>query len=212
MSEAFVIDIVSDVVCPWCYLGKMQLEAALLRMPELETTVRWHPFQLDPTIPSEGLDRKTYMQKKFGESGRLEAAHKRLETLGSENGIHFAFDAITRSPNTLDAHRLIRWAGELGLQDAMVQALFSAYFEEGRDIGDRPVLALIAERIGMEADAVMERLSTGDDIASIRAEIAEANRIGVTGVPFFILAQKLAVSGAQPADALVEAIKQALTD
>ena len=212
MQETLIIDIVSDVVCPWCYVGKKHLEAALAEMPEIDAVVRWHPFQLDPTIPPEGLDRKAYMRQKFGDDGRLEAAHQRLEVLGAQNGIGFQFGAITRSPNTLDAHRLIRWAGDAGLQDTMVQSLFQAYFEEGRDIGDRAVLALIAERAGLEADAILERLESDDDAENIRIEIAEAGRIGVTGVPFFILAQKLAVSGAQPADVLKDAIRQALAD
>ena len=212
MQETLIIDIVSDVVCPWCYVGKKHLEAALAEMPEIDAVVRWHPFQLDPTIPPEGLDRKAYMRQKFGDDGRLEAAHQRLEVLGAQNGIGFQFGAITRSPNTLDAHRLIRWAGDAGLQDTMVQSLFQAYFEEGRDIGDRAVLALIAERAGLEADAIFERLGSDDDAENISIEIAEAGRIGVTGVPFFILAQKLAVSGAQPADVLIDAIRQALAD
>ena len=212
MQEALIIEIVSDVVCPWCYVGKKHLEAALAEMLEIDAVVRWHPFQLDPTIPPEGLDRKAYMRQKFGDDGRLEAAHQRLETLGAQNGIGFQFGAISRSPNTLDAHRLIRWAGDAGLQDTMVQSLFQAYFEEGRDIGDRAVLALIAERAGLEADAILQRLETDDDAENIRIEIAEAGRIGVTGVPFFILAQKLAVSGAQPADVLIDAIRQALAD
>jgi predicted DsbA family dithiol-disulfide isomerase len=212
MQETLIIDIVSDVVCPWCYVGKKHLEAALAEMPEIDAVVRWHPFQLDPTIPPEGFDRKSYMRQKFGDDGRLEAAHQRLEMLGAQNGIGFQFGAITRSPNTLDAHRLIRWASDAGLQDTMVQSLFQAYFEEGRDIGDRAVLALIAERAGLEADAILERLGSDDDAENISIEIAEAGRIGVTGVPFFILAQKLAVSGAQPADVLIDAIKQALAD
>jgi len=212
MSEPLIIDIVSDVVCPWCFVGKKHLEAAIANMPEIDVIVRWHPFQLDPTIPAEGLDRKTYMRNKFGDTGRIEAAQERLKELGSANGIGFQFDAITRSPNTLDAHRLIRWAGEMGLQDTMVETLFTAYFEDGRDIGDFAVLALIAERVGLEADAVTTRLASDEDIADIRAEIDEAGRIGVTGVPFFILAQKLAVSGAQPADVLMDAIRQAMAN
>ncbi len=212
MSQPIVIDIVSDVVCPWCYVGKKHLEKALLEIVEHEVVIRWHPFQLDPTIPQSGLDRKTYMRQKFGDDGRLKAAHERLEALCVENGIDFQFDAITRSPNTLDAHRLIRWAGEAGLQDTMVEALFQSYFEEGRDIGDHAVLALIAERAGLEADAIARRLETDDDKDDIRNEINEASRIGVTGVPFFILAQKLAVSGAQPANVLIDAIRQAMAE
>ncbi|NBQ38749.1 MAG: DsbA family oxidoreductase [Alphaproteobacteria bacterium] len=210
MSEPLVIDIVSDVVCPWCYVGKKHIEKALANMPDIDAVVRWHPFQLDPSIPAEGYDRKAYMAKKFGDGGQLKAAHERLEALGNSNGIAFQFDAISRSPNTLDAHRLIRWADEAGVQDAVVSSLFQSYFEEGLDIGDRSVLAFIAGKAGMDSDLVTARLETDMDVESVRAEIAEAGRIGVSGVPFFILAQKLAVSGAQPSEVLMDAIRQAM--
>jgi len=210
MSELLVIDIVSDVVCPWCYVGKKHIEKALANMPDIDAVVRWHPFQLDPSIPAEGYDRKAYMAKKFGDGGQLKAAHERLEALGNSNGITFQFDAISRSPNTLDAHRLIRWADEAGVQDAVVSSLFQSYFEEGLDIGDRSVLAFIAGKAGMDSDLVTARLETDMDVESVRAEIAEAGRIGVSGVPFFILAQKLAVSGAQPSEVLMDAIRQAM--
>jgi len=210
MSEPLVIDIVSDVVCPWCYVGKKHIEKALANMPDIDAVVRWHPFQLDPSIPAEGYDRKAYMAKKFGDGGQLKAAHERLEGLGNSNGIAFQFDAISRSPNTLDAHRLIRWADEAGVQDAVVSSLFQSYFEEGLDIGDRSVLAFIAGKAGMDSDLVTARLETDMDVESVRAEIAEAGRIGVSGVPFFILAQKLAVSGAQPSEVLMDAIRQAM--
>ncbi|MCX8503191.1 MAG: DsbA family oxidoreductase [Beijerinckiaceae bacterium] len=210
MSEPLVIDIVSDVVCPWCYVGKKHIEKALANMPDIDAVVRWHPFQLDPSIPAEGYDRKAYMAKKFGDGGQLKAAHERLEALGNSNGIAFQFDAISRSPNTLDAHRLIRWADEAGIQDAVVSSLFQSYFEEGLDIGDRSVLAFIAGKAGMDSDLVTARLETDMDVESVRAEIAEAGRIGVSGVPFFILAQKLAVSGAQPSEVLMDAIRQAM--
>jgi hypothetical protein len=210
MSEPLVIDIVSDVVCPWCYVGKKHIEKALTNMPDIDAVVRWHPFQLDPSIPAEGYDRKAYMAKKFGDGGQLKAAHERLEALGNSNGIAFQFDAISRSPNTLDAHRLIRWADEAGVQDAVVSSLFQSYFEEGLDIGDRSVLAFIAGKAGMDSDLVTARLETDMDVESVRAEIAEAGRIGVSGVPFFILAQKLAVSGAQPSEVLMDAIRQAM--
>jgi len=210
MSEPLVIDIVSDVVCPWCYVGKKHIEKALANMPDIDAVVRWHPFQLDPSIPAEGYDRKAYMAKKFGDGGQLKAAHERLEALGNSNGIAFQFDAISRSPNTLDAHRLIRWADEAGVQDAVVSSLFQSYFEEGLDIGDRSVLAFIAGKAGMDSDLVTARLETDMDVESVRAEIAEAGRIGVSGVPFFILAQKLAVSGAQPSEVVMDAIRQAM--
>jgi len=210
MSEPLVIDIVSDVVCPWCYVGKKHIEKALANMPDIDAVVRWHPFQLDPSIPAEGYDRKAYMAKKFGDGGQLKAAHERLEALGNSNGIAFQFDAISRSPNTLDAHRLIRWADEAGVQDAVVSSLFQSYFEEGLDIGDSSILAFIAGKAGMDSDLVAARLETDMDVESIRSEIAEAGRIGVSGVPFFILAQKLAVSGAQPSEVLMDAIRQAM--
>ena len=140
------IDIVSDAVCPWCYVGKRRLEAALAGSGDANVAVQWRPFQLDPTIPSEGLDRQAYMRAKFRDDARLAEVHQRLKALGAEVGIKFDFAAIKRSPNTLDAHRLIRWAGEAGVQDAVVERLFSAYFERGEDIGDRDVLARIARR------------------------------------------------------------------
>jgi predicted DsbA family dithiol-disulfide isomerase len=212
MSEPFVIDIVSDVVCPWCYVGKRHIETAIANMPEIDAVIRWHPFQLDPTIPAEGYDRKAYMAKKFGEGGQLKAAHERLEALGKSNGIGFQFEAISRSPNTLNAHRLIRWAEEAGVQDAVVSGLFQSYFEEGLDIGDISVLAFIAGKSSMDSDVVAARLETDVDVESVRTEIAEAGRIGVSGVPFFILAQKLAVSGAQPSEVLMDAIRQAMAE
>ena len=210
MSEQVVIDIISDVVCPWCYVGKKHIEKALENMPELDAVIRWHPFQLDPSIPLEGYDRKVYMAEKFGDDGRLKAAHERLEALGAENGIAFQFAAIQRSPNTLNAHRLIRWANEAGVQDAVVSALFQAYFEDGLDIGETSVLSFIAGKVGMDGDGIAARLETDLDTDSIRAEIAEAGRIGVSGVPFFILDQKLAVSGAQPSEVLMDALRQAI--
>src|SRR5664279_4240606 len=128
------IDIVSDAVCPWCFVGKRRLEAALAQSGDDKIAVRWRPFQLDPTIPAEGLERKAYMRAKFRDDARLVEVHARLNALGAEVGIKFDFDAIGRAPNTLDAHRLIRWAGDGGVQDAVVELLFRAYFEQGRDI------------------------------------------------------------------------------
>jgi predicted DsbA family dithiol-disulfide isomerase len=210
MAETLTIDIVSDVVCPWCYVGKKHLERALDSLPEIDAVIRWHPFQLDPTIPKEGVDRQAYMTKKFGDGDYLKSAHARIEKLGAENGIDFKFGAIKRSPNTLDAHRVIRWAKETGVEDEIVSALFKAYFEDGRDIGDSDILAHIAASVGMDGDGVKRLLETDTDTDSVMQEIAEAGRIGVTGVPFFILASRLAVSGAQPANILIDAIRQAM--
>ena len=203
------IEVVSDVVCPWCYVGKRRLEAALARSGDSGVAVRWRPFQLDPTIPSEGLDRRAYMRAKFRDDTRLAEVHARLRAVGAEVRIDFDFEAISRSPNTLDAHRLIRWAAASGVQDEVVERLFSAYFEHGRDIGDRSVLAEIAGECGMDVEALERRFAGEDDVATIRAEIAEAQEIGVTGVPFFIFASRFAVSGAQSAEVLARAIKSA---
>ena len=203
------IDVVSDVVCPWCFVGKRRLEAALAQTAEPAVEVRWRPFQLDPTIPSQGLDRRAYMRAKFRDDARLAEVHARLRALGAEVGIEFDFEAISRSPNTLDAHRLIRWAAASGVQDEVVERLFSAYFEHGRDIGDRSVLAEIAGACGLDAEAVGRRFAEDDDVEAVQAEIAEAQSLGVTGVPFFIFASRLAVSGAQSAEVLARAMKSA---
>jgi len=203
------IEVVSDVVCPWCYVGKRRLEAALAQSDDAAVAVRWRPFQLDPTIPSQGLDRRAYMRAKFRDDARLAEAHARLRLLGAEVGIAFDFEAISRSPNTLDAHRLIRWAAASGVQDEVVERLFSAYFEHGRDIGDRSVLAEIAGQSGMDVEAVGRRFAGDDDVEAVQAEIAEAQSLGVTGVPFFIFASRFAVSGAQSPEVLARAIKSA---
>jgi predicted DsbA family dithiol-disulfide isomerase len=203
------VDVVSDVVCPWCFVGKRRLEAALASTDGSAVAVRWRPFQLDPTIPPQGLERRAYMRAKFRDDARLADVHARLRAIGAEVGIEFDFDAISRSPNTLDAHRLIRWAAASGVQEEVVEGLFSAYFEHGRDIGDRTVLTEIAAECGMDAEAVGRQFAGNDGVDAIRNEIAEAQEIGVTGVPFFIFASRLAVSGAQSAEVLARALQSA---
>jgi predicted DsbA family dithiol-disulfide isomerase len=204
------IDVVSDVVCPWCFLGMKRLDRALVQVPEADVVVSWKPFQLDPSIPPNGLDRQQYMQAKFGSSDRLQQIHATLDQLGAAEGISFRFDAITRSPNTLDAHRLIRWAGAEGeaIQRDVVAELFSRYFEQGQDIGDHDVLTDVAERSGMATANLRERLASADDRDTVQAEIAEAQSKGVSGVPFFILDGRYAVSGAQETAVLADAIAQ----
>jgi predicted DsbA family dithiol-disulfide isomerase len=207
-GEPLTIDVVSDVVCPWCYLGEKRLEAALAEEPQ-PVQVRWRPYQLDPTIPEGGLDRAEYMAKKFGRDGRLQSIHDNLTRLGAELGVSFAFDRIKRSPNTLDAHRLIRWALSAGVQARVVDRLFEAYFVEGRDIGDRGVLREIAGECGLEAKLTEKLLAEGADVDLVREEIAQAQSIGVSGVPFFIFAGRLGVPGAQEPSVLRRAIAQA---
>jgi predicted DsbA family dithiol-disulfide isomerase len=207
-SEPLTIDIVSDVVCPWCYLGEKRLEAALA--DELQpVAVRWRPYQLDPTIPHGGLDRAEYLAKKFGRNGRLQTIHDNLVRLGAEMGLPFAFDKIKRAPNTLDAHRLTRWAFSAHVQGEVVDCLFKAYLVEGRDIGDRSVLIDIASECGLEAKLVEKLLSEGADVDLVQEEIAQAQAIGVSGVPFFILGGRLGVPGAQEVSVLRRALAQA---
>lgn len=209
-TQPILIDVVSDVVCPWCFVGAKHLEQALTNVNGAPIVVRWRPYQLDPAIPEGGVDRKAYMQKKFGDGPQLKEAHQRLETLGINAGIAFDFDAIQISPNTLDAHRLIRWAFEAGVQDMIVKALFSAYFERGIDIGDKSVLADIAGACGMDRATIRAKLDTDEDKDAVRAEISEAQRIGISGVPFFIMNGKVGVSGAHPPQTLLDALKQSL--
>jgi predicted DsbA family dithiol-disulfide isomerase len=208
VNEILTIDIVSDVVCPWCYLGEKRLEAALAEEPG-PVAVRWRPYQLDPTIPEGGLDRAEYMARKFGASGRLQSVHDNLTRLGAEVGVPFAFDKIKRSPNTLDAHRLIRWAAPAGVQAQVADRLFKAYFVEGRDIGDRGVLVEIASECGLDAAQVEKLLADGADVDPVRQEVEQAQAMGVSGVPFFIFGGRLGVPGAQEPSVLRQAMAEA---
>jgi predicted DsbA family dithiol-disulfide isomerase len=207
-----IIDVVSDAVCPWCFVGKRRLEAALARSGDSDVSVRWRPYQLDPTIPVGGLERRAYMRAKFRDDARLAEVHARLKALGAEVNIQFDFEAISRAPNTLDAHRLIRWASEAGAQDAVVERLFADFFERGRDIGAADVLVEAAEACGMDGATARSRLAGQGDVAEVRAEIEHAQGMGVSGVPFFIFASRLAVSGAQSADVLARAIREARSE
>ncbi len=161
-DETLTIDVVSDVVCPWCYVGEKRLGLALAD-EQGPVEIRWRPFQLDPTIPQGGLDRAEYMERKFGKGGRLKEVHDRLTALGAEVGIPFAFDRIRRAPNTLDAHRLIRWAASTGRQAEAVDRLFRAYFVEGLDVGDPAVLVPIARECGLDPESVATLLGGDDD-------------------------------------------------
>jgi predicted DsbA family dithiol-disulfide isomerase len=201
------IDIVSDVVCPWCYIGKRNLEAALATMPASNVEIRWRPYQLDATIPPEGIARRTYLERKFG--ARVDEIYTRVAAAGREAGLNFAFERIERSPNTLDAHRLIRWAQSAGKQNEVVERLFRRFFIEGRDIGNRAILIETGEEAGLEREVVSGLLDGEADKAAVREEIATAQRLGVTGVPFFIFAGRFGLAGAQPAEVLVSAINKA---
>lgn len=208
--QKIAVDVISDVVCPWCFVGARRLARAVAAVPEVEVEVRWRPYQLDPTIPPEGKDRRRYMLDKFGSEARIAQIHERIEGLGKAEGIDFAFDRIRIAPNTLDAHRVIRWAGEAGsgIQNDLVDRLFSLNFEQGKNVGDRSVLAEAAGASGMDAGAVAARLAGDDDKAEVQSEIAAASRMGITGVPCFLFEGKYAVTGAQEAETLADAIRQ----
>ncbi|GAB5376306.1 MAG: DsbA family protein [Acuticoccus sp.] len=206
--EPLKIDIVSDVMCPWCFIGKRRLEKALSDASEVDVKVTWHPFQLDPTLPREGKDRQQYLTEKFGGPERAAEIYARIRAAGDDEDIAFAFEKIMKSPNTLDAHRVIHWAGVEGVQDAVVERLFELYFLEGADLTDPAVLVGAAEAGGMNGEMVARLLASDADLAETEAEVVHAQAIGVQGVPCFILDGKYAVSGAQPADVLAGAIRQ----
>ncbi len=210
MNPPMIVDVVADVVCPWCYLGWRRVKAAMALRTDIEAKLVWRPYQLDPSLPEEGVDRKAYMAAKFKDPERLKAVHQALVSGGGDDGITFHFDVIDKSPNTNAAHRLIRWALTAGVQDAVVEALFAAYFTEGRDIGDPMVLADIAEAAGMERLVVLQLLSEGADRESVAREHSMAVQGGVTGVPYVIFGGKVAVVGAESPERIAEAIDQAV--
>jgi predicted DsbA family dithiol-disulfide isomerase len=204
------VDVVSDVVCPWCFIGQKRLDKAIAAVGGTQVHVRWRPFQLDPTIPPEGKDRRDYMLAKFGSEERIREIHARIEPIGEAEGISFAFEAIKVAPNTLDAHRLIRWAGAAGeaVQNRLVRRLFQLNFEQAANIGDHSVLAEAAREAGMDASVVATLLPTDADLEAVRTEIATASRMGISGVPCFLIEAKYAVMGAQDVDTLADAIRQ----
>lgn len=200
------IDIVSDTVCPWCFIGKKKLEKALAMRPDIEFDIRWRAYRLDPTVPRAGVDRRAYMRAKFGDGARTSTMTDALKTAGTAEHIAFAFDRIEMRPDTTDSHRLIRWAGSIGKQTEIVEALFKAYFEDGRDIGNAAVLKAIAAEAGMDGELVGELLAGDADRDIVEREDALAHQMGISGVPTFIFANKYLVSGAYDADKLVRVI------
>lgn len=203
------IDIVSDTVCPWCFIGKRRLERALAEKgDEPKVFIGWRPFQLNPDMPAEGMDRKDYLEAKFGGEQGAQRVYDTIRQAGESEGIEFNFNAVGRTPNTINSHRLIDRAGQDGKQDAIVEELFRAYFLEGRDIGDTDVLVEIAVAGGMDGDVTRAYLDSDEDVERIRGEDAMARRMGVQGVPCFILNRKYAISGAQDPRVFLQAFDQ----
>ncbi len=203
------IDVISDSICPWCYIGKRRLEKAIAARPDITFAVIWRPYQLNPDTPREGYDRKAYIQAKFGSTDQAKGVYKVVAATAKEEGLDFSLEKQTRIPNTLDSHRLNHWAHTAGVQDAVVEGLFQAYFMNGADIGDPAVLVKVAREAGMDAGVVSKLLSSDADRDLVLREEAVARRMGVTGVPCFIIDQKLVMVGAQETDMLLRAIDHA---
>lgn len=191
------IDIVSDVICPWCYIGKRRLAKALQGRPELEPEITWHPFQLNPDMPPEGMARESYLTAKFGAREHAGRIYENITQVGAALGIPFAFDRIKITPNTRDAHRVIRFASAAGKADPVVEALFKAYFIDGRNLGDRTALAEVAGGAGLDREEVARHLASDAAVEEVLAEDMSARRIGINAVPCFIFERKYVVSGAQ---------------
>lgn len=204
------LDILSDPICPWCYIGKTQLDRALAERPDHPFVIEWHPFQLNPDMPREGMDRRAYLEEKFGK-GRADAVYDQIAAHAASLGIEANFPAITRTPNTLDAHRLIHWAGIEQKQGAVVDALFAANFRDGRDIGQHDVLADVADAAGMDASVVLKLLRSDADEQAIRDRDAHSRRMGISAVPTFVVGQRHAVPGAQPPELWVKVIDEILS-
>lgn len=204
------LDIISDPICPWCYIGKAQLDRALAQRPDHPFEIEWHPFQLNPTMPAEGMERRAYLEGKFGGKEAAFNAYKPVVEHAKAAGVVIEFDKIKVTPNTLDAHRLIHWAGIEGRQTAVVSALFKAYFQEARDIGAHEVLADVADSMGMDAALVLKLLASDSDRADIQQRDSHSREMGVSSVPTFIVANQHAVPGAQPADLWLKVIDELL--
>jgi predicted DsbA family dithiol-disulfide isomerase len=206
------IDVISDVVCPWCFIGKRRLEKAVALKPEIAVTVRYRPFFLNSWVPREGISRQEYLIRKFGSVERYMANAPRVVAAAREEGLVYNIDAITRQPNTVDCHRLIRWSGENGDPARMKQRLMDLYFTEGADLSDGDVLVAAARECGMDADRVRQRLLSDEDVETVTAEAQSFEAAGVNGVPYFILGGMFALSGAQEPEYLAEAMERTIAE
>jgi len=202
------IDIVSDVVCPWCYIGKRRIEDALALVPDVPVEVQWRPFFLNPWVPREGISREDYLTTKFGSVEAYKGIAGRVVDAASEEGLVYRPDLVKRQPNTTDCHRLIHWAEAKGKAGEMKQRLMELYFRDGGDLTDTEVLVQAAADCGLDAADVRQRLATDEDVALVSGHAQEAADKGISGVPTFVFALKYAVSGAQPAEMLARAIRE----
>jgi predicted DsbA family dithiol-disulfide isomerase len=206
------VDIVSDTICPWCYIGKRRFERALDLSGRNDIAISWRPFQLNPDMPSEGMTRDDYVRAKFGGGDRPRQIYQAIAESGREAGIEFQFAKIRRTPNTVLSHRLIFWSATQEKQDEVVAALFKAYFEDGLDIGDLEMLVECAHRAGLDRELARAFLQSEEGRQEVVASDVYARRLGINGVPCFIVNRKYAVSGAQPPSAFVEVFNLAERD
>lgn len=209
---ALPIDMVSDVVCPWCFIGKRRLEKAIALKPEIPVEVRFRPYFLNPWVARDGISREDYLTTKFGSPERYRSIAQRVAQAAAAEGLTYELDKIKRQPNTLDCHRLILWAGESGNAARMKQRLMDLYFTEGGDLTDRDVLVRAAADCGLDADLVRQRLADDTDVARVEREAESAKEAGIEGVPCFIFGGLIAVSGAQAPEYLAQAIERAANE
>ncbi|WP_315739915.1 DsbA family oxidoreductase [Bradyrhizobium sp. SZCCHNR1093] len=206
--KPLIIDVVSDVVCPWCYIGKKRIEDALELVPDVPVEVNFRPFFLNPWVPREGISREQYLTTKFGSVEAYKGIAGRVVAAAEQEGLSYHPDRVARQPNTIDCHRLIRWAGEIGKAPEMKQRLMELYFRDGGDLTDVEVLVQAAADCGLDAQVVRKMLATDEDVALVSAQAQEAAEKGISGVPTYVFAQKYAVSGAQDPQMLARAIRQ----
>ena len=202
------LEVISDPICPWCYIGKARLERALEQRPNHPFKVQWRPFQLNPDMPREGMDRREYLETKFGGKEGAIRVYSQIEETAKATGLDIAFEKIQRTPNTLDAHRLIRWAWDEGCQTPLVNQLFKRYFRDGQDISDHEVLCDVAKTVGMDSGVTARLLAGDNDLDTVIAEDKGAREMGVQGVPMFLVARKYALSGAQETDLWLRALDE----
>jgi len=213
MPKEITVDIVSDTVCPWCYIGKRRFEQALAQCPaDLDIYVSWRPFQLNPDIPAEGKNRRVYLATKFGGDEQAKRIYQTIRDAGNSVELDFDFEAMDRQPNTINSHRLIGRAGQLGMQDVVVECLFQAFFMDGKDIGDIRTLVEIANNAGMDIDETLEYLESNEDVERVHKEDLVARQMGIQGVPCFIINRKYHISGAQDPEVFLKAFEQVMTD
>lgn len=212
-THSVTIDIVSDIVCPWCWFGKKHLDRAIEQNPDIDVQINWHPFMLDPLVPEDGVPYSQYMKHKFGDgpSDKFKSMRDHLETGAGPLGIKFRFDAIPMRPNTMKAHCLMKWAQGQGVGHQMSEKLFQTFFDENRDVGDTDVLAEIAADVGMDSNLVKDLLNSGRDIDAVQAELDYFKNLGISGVPFFVYNGQFSVQGGQPFEVHSQALEKATT-